>query len=63
LPSQLVANLVLVVLMKGFFGKSKFFHSLFALITMSFNFNLMPMLYIMMADDGLKRAVSEQGSI
>jgi hypothetical protein len=57
-----VTNIIFLVLMKGFFGKSKFYHSLFAIITISFNFNFMPIFYIMLIDGSLKKAISEPGA-
>jgi hypothetical protein len=55
--SQFVTNTVLMVLLKFFFGKFKFIHSLFAILTLSLNFNLLPFFYIIIADDEFKRAL------
>ena len=58
--AQLVTNTIFVILMKLFFGKFKFYHSLFAVITVSFNFNLMPFFYIIVADEEFKRAIANK---
>ena len=58
--AQLIMNTIFVILMKLLFGKFKFFHSLFAVITVSFNFNLMPIFYILVADDEFKRAIANR---
>ena len=60
--AQFVTNIIFVVLMKGFFGKNKFYHLLFAIVTVSFNFNVMPIFYIILIDGSLKRAIFEPRS-
>ena len=60
--AQFLTNIIFLILMKGFFGKSKFYHALFALVTTSFNFNVLPIFYIFMTDDQLKRAIQYRKS-
>ena len=58
--AQLLANIMFLILMIRFFGMSKFYHSLFAIVMTSFNFNFLPIFYVFMTDDRLKKAIQEK---
>ena len=57
---QFSANILTLLLVKLFFGKNKFFHHLFAILTSSVNFNLLPILYVIMTDEPVKTALAEK---
>ena len=57
---QFSANILTLLLVKLFFGKNKFFHHLFAILTSSVNFNLLPFLYVIMTDEPVKTALAEK---
>jgi hypothetical protein len=54
---QLAANFIFVVLLVLFFGESNFYGQLAALVNICFNFNLIPIFYIIMIDDEIKRSI------
>jgi hypothetical protein len=55
--AQLVTNIIFAIFLIVFFGESKFYHSLVALIYDCLNFNLIPIFYIIMIDDEIKRSI------
>jgi hypothetical protein len=55
---QFSANILTFTLVKLFYGKNKFFHHLFAILTSSVNFNLFPFLYVIMTDEPVKTALA-----
>jgi hypothetical protein len=54
---QLVGNFIFVVLLILFFGESNFYGQLAALVNICFNSNLIPIFYIIMIDDEIKRTI------
>jgi len=58
--AQLVTNVIYFMLMNIFFGRSRFYHSLLANVTICLNFNILPFFYIIMADDDLKTAIQSK---
>ena len=61
--AQVMTNLVYILGYYLFFGKSKYHHSLLAVITVVFNFNILPIFYICMIDDEVKIAILEKDYI
>jgi len=55
--AQLVTNIVYFIFMRIFFGKDRFIHILLSICTISLNFNMFPLFYLLMADDDFKIAV------
>lgn len=55
--AQLVTNIIYLLLMYGFYGKARFFHSLLATCTICLNFNILPLFYTIMVDDDFKKAL------
>ena len=57
--AQLVTNIVYLLLMLIFFGKARYYHVLLAICTICLNFNILPLFYIVMADDEFKKVVNQ----
>jgi len=51
---QYFVNILNYLVAKLIFGKSPFLHSLFSLLQLTFNFTIMPFLYILVADENFK---------
>ena len=51
---QLGTNITYLILLTFFFGKHRFSHILLAISTIFLNFNILPLIYLMMADEDLK---------
>lgn len=58
--AQLITNFIYLILMNFFFAKSRFYHTLLANCTICLNFNILPLFYIIMADDDLKTAIQNK---
>jgi hypothetical protein len=52
--AQFTTNLVCLVLVSFFFGTHVFLHSLLALLNLTLNFTVLPIFYIVMADETIK---------
>ena len=61
--AQFITNLIYIMGYYLFYGRSKFHHSLLAVITVIFNFNILPIFYICMIDDEVKIAIIEKDYI
>ena len=55
--AQFITNIIYIIVLKFFFGKIRFYQAIFAVITISLNFNILPLFYIVLADDDFKSAV------
>ncbi len=60
--AQLVANVFFAAFLNVFYGESKFYHSLVALINSCLTFNLIPIFYIIMIDDKIKQSIFRRHS-
>ena len=57
---EVLTNMILYSYIRFFFGKDKFLHGLFAIISASLNFNILPFFFIAVSDDEIKEALSEK---
>ena len=55
--AQLITNIFYIVVMKVFYGRDRFFQTLFATFTLCLNFNILPLFYVVLADDDFKSAM------
>lgn len=55
--AQLATNIVYFIFMRMFFGKEGFIHILLSICTISLNFNILPLFYLLMADDDFKISI------
>ena len=55
--AQFITNIIYIIVLKLFFGKIRFYQAIFAVITISLNFNILPLFYIVLADNDFKSAV------
>jgi hypothetical protein len=55
--AQLITNIIYFVIVKIFFGKERFAHILLSVCTISLNFNVLPLFYLLMADEDLKASL------
>jgi hypothetical protein len=55
--AQCVTNIFYLVVLYLFYGKTRFYHSLLAVLTVFFNFNILPLFYLFMADENFKYAM------
>jgi hypothetical protein len=55
--AQFITNIVYIIVLKFFFGKIRFYQAIFAILTISLNFNILPLFYITLADDDFKSAL------
>ena len=55
--AQLLTNIFYLIVLYIFFGKNRFYHALFAVLTISLNFNILPLFYLAMADEDFKSAI------
>jgi len=58
--AQFVNNIIYMVLIKMFLGKVRFYHSLLAVLTIFVNFNVLPLFYIVIADEDFKMAIVQK---
>ena len=61
--AQLFTNIIYLLLMIVFYGKARFYHILLAICTICLNFNILPLFYIIMADNDLKSVIQEKDFI
>ena len=54
---QFITNILCVVVMKLFFGKDRYFQTLFATFLVFLNFNILPLFYVALADNEFKTAI------
>lgn len=52
--AQLGTNIIYLVVMFVFYGKVRFYHHLFVILTIGLNFNVLPLFYIVLADNQFK---------
>jgi len=57
---QLVANTLQFIIRQFVFGKSLFMHAFFALFQLSFNFTILPFMYLVATDDVIKDYLSQR---
>ena len=55
--AQLITNMIIVIMVKYMFGKDQFLLQLAGFVTIFLNFNVLPFLYIILGNDGFKRAI------
>ena len=55
--AQLITNIIYLLLMFAFYGKSRFYHFLLANCTICLNFNVLPLIYIIKTDDDFKDVI------
>jgi hypothetical protein len=55
--AQLLTSIVYFTFMKVFFGKERFIHILLSVCTICLNFNMLPLFYLLMADDDFKTSI------
>lgn len=55
--AQFITNIFYIVVMQVFYGRDRFFQTLFASFTVSLNFNVLPLFYVLLADDDFKSAI------
>jgi len=58
--AQFITNIIYLLLMIMFYGKARFYHVLLAICTICLNFNILPLFFIVMADDDLKAALQRK---
>ena len=58
--AQFMTNMVLVVLGKYVFGKDQFVYNFFARVTIFFNFNVLPFVYIIMGSADFRRTITSK---
>ena len=58
--AQFSTNLTIFISVKILFGKSLFVHTFLALMNLTLNFALLPILYMVAADNGMKAALSKR---
>ena len=56
--AQFVTNMLLLVMRNFMFGQNLLLHGLFALLHLTINFSVLPILYVVAADDEIKKALS-----
>jgi hypothetical protein len=57
---QFFTNITFFVLTHLFYGKSKYGQAFFNILHLSLNFNVLPILYFMLAEDSIKGAISRK---
>ena len=55
--AQFITNMIIVIMVKYMFGKDQFLLQLAGFVTIFLNFNVLPFLYIILGNDGFKRAI------
>ena len=55
--AQFVANMITVIMVKYMFGKDQFQHHLIGFLALSFHFNLLPFIYIILGNDNFKKGL------
>jgi hypothetical protein len=55
--AQFITNLIYLSIMKIFYGKNRYYQSLLASLSVSLNFNILPLLYVLLADENFKSAI------
>lgn len=58
--AQLFTNIIYLLLMNVFYGKARFYAVLLQICTICLNFNILPLFYVVMADDGFKKAIQKK---
>lgn len=57
--AQFITNIFYIVVMMVFYGKDRFLQILFAAFTVCLNFNVLPLFYVLLADDDFKSALMD----
>ena len=55
--AQFITNLIYLSIMKVFYGKNRYHQALLASLSVSLNFNILPLFYVVLADDNFKTAI------
>jgi len=58
--AQFITNSLYLVVMYIFFGKDRFYQQFLAVFTVFLNFNVMPLFYVLVADEDLKASVLDK---
>ena len=58
--AQFITNIFYMIVMTFFYGKDRFFLSLFATFTVCLNFNILPLFYVALSDNDFKTAIVER---
>ena len=58
--AQFFTNITFLVLTNVFYGKSKYGQAVFNILHLNLNFNVLPILYFMLAEDSIKIAISRK---
>lgn len=61
--AQFVTNMLLIVMRNFMFGQNLLLHGLFALLHLTINFSVLPIFYVIAADDEIKKALSERNFV
>ena len=54
--AQFLTNIILVLAVRIFYGQNQFVYQLLGLLTIFFNFNVLPFVYIILANEKFKKA-------
>jgi hypothetical protein len=55
--AQFVTNLIYMLILVVFLGKNRFYQSVLAVFTVCLNFNVLPLFYVVLADEDFKSAI------
>jgi hypothetical protein len=55
--AQLVTNILYLIVMRVFYGKIRFYHNLLVVLTISLNFNILPLFYVAIADGDFRTSI------
>ena len=55
--AQFITNIFYIIVMTVFYGRDRFFQTLFAAFTVCLNFNVLPLFYVVLADEDFKSAI------
>jgi len=57
---QLATNIIYLVLLEYFYSRIRFYHNVLAALTVFFNFNLLPLLFVFGSDDTFKNTLTRR---
>ena len=57
---QLATNILYLILLEYFYSRIRFYHIVLAVLTIFFNFNLLPLMYVFGSDDTFKNALARR---
>jgi predicted lysophospholipase L1 biosynthesis ABC-type transport system permease subunit len=55
--AQFITNIIYIILLMVFFGRNRFTQAILAAFTVSLNFIVLPLFYVMLADEAFKSAI------